>query len=167
MADTLSSQQQIALNLPDQAATESLAVAVAAAARQGDVIALWGDLGAGKTVFARAFIRAVAAAQGQVLDEVPSPTFTLVQIYDELTPPVWHVDLYRLERVDEAVELGLEEAFDHGVTLIEWPDRLGDELPAARLDVRLSPGADADARFVELVSDEDWRARLGDMDGGS
>lgn len=161
----MTAPQQRVLHLPDLAATERLAGVLAAVAGQGDVIALRGDLGAGKTAFARAFIRAAGGAQGVVIDEVPSPTFTIVQLYDELTPPVWHVDLYRLEHVGETTELGLEEAFDQGVTLIEWPERLGGELPAARLDLALLPGPNEEARIVRLTPDESWRRRLGALDG--
>src|SRR5579885_856275 len=104
-----------ALTLADVSATADLAGRIAAEARAGDVIALWGDLGIGKTEFARAFIRARPGGHAAV--EVPSPTFTLVQVYD-LSPPVWHFDLYRLERPDEAWELGLEEAFAEAISLI-------------------------------------------------
>ncbi len=111
------------------------------------VIALWGDLGAGKTTFARALI---AAAAGRPV-EVPSPTFTLVQTYDVASLRIWHFDLYRLSHADEVDELGWDEAFSDGVVLVEWPDRLGARLPAARLDVGLDfSDEDASARTVTL-----------------
>ena len=153
-------RQPIVLQLPDLAATERLAAALSANTRCGDVIALHGDVGAGKTAFARAFIRASGQAQGIAIDDVPSPTFTIVQLYDELEPPVWHVDLYRLEHLYETTELGLEEGYETGITLIEWPDRLGAELPQARLDLRLLAGAEEDARVAELTADEAWHSRL-------
>jgi len=118
--------------LPDEAATLSLGAALAEEARPGDVIALWGELGAGKTVLARGFIQAML---GEV--EVTSPTFTLVQIYGEGASEIWHVDLYRIEAEAELAELGLEEAFERAVCLVEWPERLGALLPEDRLDVGL------------------------------
>src|SRR5882762_7586612 len=104
----------IAIDLPDETATAALGARIAAIARPGDVIALAGDLGAGKTTFARAFIRARGGS-----GEVPSPTFTLVQIYELPDGPVWHFDLYRLRHPDEAWELGIEDAFRDGISLIE------------------------------------------------
>ncbi len=138
------------IELADLTATERLAGELAALAAAGDVFALWGDLGVGKTAFARAFIRQLGRAQGKPIDEVPSPTFTLVQIYDELEPAVWHVDLYRLEGRAETVELGLEEAFEDAVTLIEWPDRLDGALPPDRLDLELRMADDPAARIAVL-----------------
>lgn len=115
--------------------------------RRGDTIALEGDLGAGKTTFARAFIAAVS--QGRV-EEVPSPTFTLLQSYDCGRLAVHHFDLYRLTGEGEVRELGLEAALADGVVLVEWPDRLGDALPADRFVVRLDPGSALDRRYVTL-----------------
>src|SRR5512147_2050849 len=116
-----------AFDLPDLAATEALARRLAAVARTGDVIALHGDLGAGKTTFARAFIQARAGAAGEA--EVPSPTFTLVQIYDLPSGAIWHFDLYRLTAAGQVWELGFEEALATAITLIEWPERLAALLP--------------------------------------
>ena len=115
---------RIALALADKSATEALAARLAAAARSRDVFALRGDLGTGKTVFARAFIRARTRRD----EEVPSPTFTLVQTYEPapLTEPaIWHYDLFRLQNADDALELDIEEAFCGAISLIEWPERLG------------------------------------------
>jgi len=152
-------------SLADLAATRRLAERVAAAARPGDVIALSGPLGVGKTEFARAFIRALARRHGKAPpDEVPSPTFTLVQTYDLGAVAVWHFDLYRLERPDDAAELGLDEALADGIALIEWPERLGGMLPRGRLDIALSyagPGK-PQAREAILTDRGDWRARLSD-----
>ena len=159
--------EPIALDLPDEAATAALACRLAAHARPGDVIALAGELGAGKTSFARAFIRSLplgdaadGAADGE---EIPSPTFTLVQIYDRRPAPVWHFDLYRLERPEEAYELDLEDAFSGAISLIEWPERLGPLLPAERLDVRLFFTEDAGGRRVELTGHGSWSERLGEL----
>jgi tRNA threonylcarbamoyladenosine biosynthesis protein TsaE len=136
------------LDLPDEAATEALARRLAAVIRSGDVVALWGGLGAGKTAFARAFIRAA----GDPAEEVPSPTFTLVQTYALAAGPCWHFDLYRLRSPDEAWELGIEDAFAEGIVLIEWPERLGSLLPAERLDIHLESGATRNARRARLAA---------------
>jgi tRNA threonylcarbamoyladenosine biosynthesis protein TsaE len=144
--------------LPDLAATAGLAKALAARAILRDVIALRGDLGLGKTTFARAFIQ--ARRGGESVAEVPSPTFTLVQVYELPDAPVWHFDLYRLTNAEDAWELGIEEAFGTGITLIEWPDRLGSLLPAERLDVELRPGSGPDARRARLRGGGAWPRRL-------
>jgi tRNA threonylcarbamoyladenosine biosynthesis protein TsaE len=146
------------LCLPDRAATAALAGKLAAVARPGDLIALHGTLGLGKTEFARAFIRRLAGPN----EEVPSPTFTLVQSYETDRGTIWHFDLYRLTRPDEIQELGLEDALADGITLIEWPERLGAALPARRLDLRLMPGAAADERraVLEALGGCDLLARL-------
>lgn len=146
-------------DLPDQAATEALAAALAPLAEAGDVICLRGDLGTGKTAFARAFVRALCGAD----EEVPSPTFTLVQLYDADAATLWHFDLYRLERPDDALELGIEEAFADGISLIEWPDRLGGLLPAARLDITLARGATETARQLTLTGHGGWAARIEEL----
>ncbi|HTZ37898.1 MAG TPA: tRNA (adenosine(37)-N6)-threonylcarbamoyltransferase complex ATPase subunit type 1 TsaE [Stellaceae bacterium] len=144
-----------ALDLFDEAATAAFAARLAAAAAPGDVIALGGPLGAGKTVFARAFI----AARGGT-ESVPSPTFTLAQTYDLPGGAVWHFDLYRLKHPEEAWELGIEDAFHDGISLIEWPERLGSLLPARRLAIALEFGAAATARRATLSAGGDWPARL-------
>jgi len=162
--------------LLDEAATLALARSLTGLLQAGDVVFLIGDLGTGKTTFARGLINALppvgatgvgdtgpdgvgsGAAAGD--EEVPSPTFTLVQIYERRPAPVWHVDLYRLERPEEVEELGLEEAAGEAITLIEWPERLGQRIPADRLEVQLSYGEDANARSVLLVGYGRWRKRL-------
>jgi len=115
--------------LPDEAATAALAARIAALARPGDVIALKGELGAGKTSFARAFICARAGRD----EIVPSPTFTLAQAYEFPDVTIWHFDCFRLRDPEEAWELGIEDAFRDGISLIEWPGRLGHLLPSRRL----------------------------------
>jgi tRNA threonylcarbamoyladenosine biosynthesis protein TsaE len=144
------------INLPDEAATAVFAARLAPLAKPGDVIALNGDLGAGKTTFARAFIRAC----GIVGEEVPSPTFTLVQIYEAADAAIWHFDLYRLTAADEAWELGIEEAFASGISLIEWPDRLGALLPRRCLAITFEFGERPEARRAVVEGDAGWRARL-------
>lgn len=146
--------------LADEAATAALAARLAAVARKSDVLALWGDLGMGKTSFARAFV----AARARTPTEVPSPTFTLVQTYDLPGGPVWHFDLYRLGAPEDVWELGWEEALAEAVVLVEWPVRLGELLPADRLDVKLSSGATPSARDARLEGHGSWAARLESAD---
>ncbi len=160
MAAPLSRSLGISLELPDVAATAALAQAVAGRVRQGDVIALFGDLGAGKTTFARAFIHPLS---GGAAETVPSPTFTLVQVYDRAPAPVWHFDLYRREQAEEVYELGFEDALAQGISLIEWPERLGPLLPRDRLDLRLAFADDPNARRAELSGHGTWAARGADL----
>jgi tRNA threonylcarbamoyladenosine biosynthesis protein TsaE len=143
------------LDLIGETATAALAGAIASVARPGDVIALAGDLGSGKTTLARGFIRALGVAE-----EVPSPTFTLVQTYETPRGTVWHFDLYRLARPEDSYELGLEEAVAEGIALIEWPERLGALLPRERLDVGLAMADHPEGRIVELRASPEWEARL-------
>jgi tRNA threonylcarbamoyladenosine biosynthesis protein TsaE len=145
----------IVTELPDEEATAALAARIAKLARPGDVIALDGELGAGKTTFARAFIRARGNAEA-----VPSPTFTLVQVYEVDEIPIWHFDAYRLLDPDEAWELGIEDAFHDGISLIEWPDRLGTLLPARRLWITLSDFGSPFARRAAIDPGDDWAERL-------
>ena len=155
--------EELSFELPDEAATARLAQSVAALARPGDVIALFGELGSGKTAFARAFINALPAPDGTTpaaFEEVPSPTFTLLQTYERAPAPVWHFDLYRIKRPDEAWELGIEDAFADGVSLIEWPDRLGGLLPAEALRITLLPADTPAARRAEIAATAGWAARL-------
>ncbi len=147
----------LALRLADEAATADLAWRLAGLARRGDVIALSGDLGAGKTRFARSFI----AALQPTAEEVPSPTFTLVQTYDTRSGSVWHFDLYRVNRPEEAWELDIEEAFAEGIALVEWPERLGGLLPRRSLTVSLGfVASQPGARTAQLDGAGDWPARL-------
>jgi tRNA threonylcarbamoyladenosine biosynthesis protein TsaE len=154
-----------AIDLSDEAATTALAVRVAAVARPGDIIALSGELGAGKTSFARAFIRARSGADG-FSGEVPSPTFTLVQIYELPGGAVWHFDLYRLRHAEEAWELGIEDAFNNGISLIEWPERLGALLPQGSLRIALDFGPAAGARRATLSAGAEWTGRLASVSAG-
>ena len=140
-----------------------LATALASVARRRDVITLNGPLGVGKTAFARAFIAALAAReQAAAPSEVPSPTFTLVQTYRLNGLAVWHFDLYRLTRPEDALELGIDEAFAEAVTLIEWPDRLGTQLPENRLDLVLSyeHPDHPEARRAVLSGHGSWADRM-------
>jgi len=152
----------LVLDLPDEAATAALAARLAARARRGDVIALQGPLGSGKTSFARAFIRAFAGTE-----EVPSPTFTLVETYAAPGKlPIWHFDLYRLTAPEQAFELGIEEAWTDAMSLIEWPERLGDLLPREHLRLTLDEGPTPHARRVRLVAAPSWADRLAGLAHG-
>jgi tRNA threonylcarbamoyladenosine biosynthesis protein TsaE len=155
LAPLYNAEVTISVELPDETATAALAAAVAATAEPGDVIALRGELGAGKTTFARAFIRARGCR-----DEVPSPTFTLVQLYDAGAATIWHFDLYRLRSPEEIWELGIEEALAGGISLIEWPERLGPLLPNHRLEIALDFAAPPGARRAVLAGAAAWRSRL-------
>ncbi|HEU0223662.1 MAG TPA: tRNA (adenosine(37)-N6)-threonylcarbamoyltransferase complex ATPase subunit type 1 TsaE, partial [Paracoccaceae bacterium] len=126
---------------PDEAATGRLGAAVAPHLGPGDAVLLAGPLGAGKTSLARAIIGARLAAEGRG-EEVPSPSFTLVQVYETARGEIWHVDLYRLAEPDEVVELGLTEAFGAVISLVEWPERLGPHLPPRHLMVALAEKAE-------------------------
>ena len=142
-------------DLPDAPATEKLGAALAALVRAGDMVALRGDLGAGKTTLARGLIRALSGDPQLI---VPSPTFTLVETYDTAAGTIWHFDLYRLERPQDAYELGIEDAFAQGISLIEWPERLGGLLPQRRLDIFLSQKGDARSAAIDGAGD--WVERL-------
>jgi tRNA threonylcarbamoyladenosine biosynthesis protein TsaE len=133
--------------LPDLAATAGLAAALAALLRAGDALLLEGPLGAGKTAFARALLR---AATGDPALDVPSPTFTLVQEYDTRLGPVTHYDLWRIDGPAALEELGWDLARD-GIVLVEWPDRLGPLRPPDALTLTLAPGAAPDARTATLA----------------
>jgi len=146
--------------LADPDATARLAVALAPLLRPGDVVALRGELGTGKTAFARALIRALTGSD----EEVPSPTFTLVQTYAAADFEIWHFDLYRLHKPEDAVELGIEDATADGVALIEWPERLGPWLPADHLDVRLAYVDNETGRSAAISGGGDWPERLQALD---
>lgn len=142
--------------LADEAATAAAGAALAAAVRPGDVITLAGPLGAGKTTLARGLLAALGH-QG----EVPSPSFAIVQPYDDVTPPLWHVDLYRLEDAAELTELGLDEA-EAGVLLVEWPERAGDAAWPNALQLTLSVDEDGARRLTAKVPpawEERWPFR--------
>ncbi len=140
--------------------TESLARAIAGLAQVRDVIGLAGALGTGKTTFARAFIRARAAAAGEDAGDVPSPTFALVQPYEFQSGAVWHFDLWRLDAAADSYELGIEEAFAHAISLIEWPEKIAPLLPRDRLDLTFSFADRDESRTVLIVGRGGWRDRL-------
>lgn len=154
---------RIEFDLADPAATDRLGAGLAPHLRPRDVVALRGPLGVGKTALARALIRRRAALDGAPVEDVPSPTFTLVQVYDMPSAAIWHFDLYRVGAPEEAWELGIEEAFETGASLIEWPERLGPLLPDDRLDVALAIGAAGVGRRAVLSGHGTWELRLADL----
>lgn len=143
------------INLPDEAATARLGAAVAGALRDGEAICLYGPLGAGKSTLARALVRRLTAPD----EDVPSPTFTLVQFYETAGFPLAHFDLYRLTDADEAFEIGLDEALDEGAVLIEWPQRLQGRLPPDRLDIEISLEDGGETRRARLTPHGAWKGR--------
>lgn len=150
---------QLVFDLADEAATARLAARIAGLVRARDTITLRGPLGSGKTSFARAFVRAF----GTGTEEVPSPTFTLVETYQfPGRPPIWHFDLYRLAAAEDVYELGIEDAWSEGIAVIEWPERIAALLPPERLDITLEQGAVSSARRATLDGSARWRGRLHD-----
>lgn len=141
--------------LADEAATARLGAAIAAGLRTGEAVCLSGPLGAGKSTLARALVRALTTPK----EEVPSPTFTLVQFYVGPRLAVAHFDLYRLTRAEEAYEIGLDDALDEGAAVIEWPERLGAHLPADRLDVEIGHTEEEAGRRVRLTPHGAWEGR--------
>lgn len=124
------------IQLTSPEATQRLAARLAGCLAAGDVLLLEGSVGAGKTAFARALIQHLLAEAGRPPEDVPSPTFTLVQTYSTPRFEVWHADLYRLTHPDEVLELGLADAFETALCLIEWPDRLGADTPSGAATLR-------------------------------
>jgi hypothetical protein len=142
-----------AFALPDLDATDRLGHGIATGLRAGDAVALWGDLGAGKTTLARAILRQLG-----VTEDVPSPTFTIVQSYETPCLPVSHYDLYRVKQPREMQELGFDDALDHGAVLVEWPERAPEVLPPDALHVRL--GLQDGARTAKLTGPARWESFL-------
>jgi tRNA threonylcarbamoyladenosine biosynthesis protein TsaE len=142
------------MNLPDETATARLGAAVAERLAPGEAVCLTGPLGAGKSTLARALVRALTTPD----EEVPSPTFTLVQFYEGPRLAVAHFDLYRLSDPDEAYEIGLDEALDGGAAVIEWPERLEGRLPPDRLDIEIALAEDG-GRTARLTPHGAWEGR--------
>lgn len=145
------------VDLPSETDTLALGAAVARLLRAGDVVALNGQLGAGKTTFARGLVRALLGA----CEEVPSPTYTLVQVYEGADFPIWHFDLYRLDQPSHVEELGWDDTAE-GVALIEWPDRAGSRLPGQRLDIHLENSGEGRRARLEPRG-EGWQERLDEL----
>ncbi len=156
--------QTISLNLTSPEATARTAQDLGAVLRPGDVLLLSGQIGAGKTHFARSLIQSLQ----QTPEDVPSPTFTLVQTYETPLGEIWHADLYRLTSPEECVELGLTEAFESAICLVEWPDRLGEDIPDTALHMAFGvppagpdPAEEDNRRTLQISWQKpDWTERL-------
>ena len=159
MADVAVARQE--LTLPDLDTLGELARRLARLLAPGDVVGLAGELGIGKTTFARGVIRELLGPE----TDVPSPTFNLVLVYELGETTLWHFDLYRLEAPEEAYELGIEDAFADGISLIEWPERLGRLLPPDHLLIRFGPDSGPSARRVTLNGTGNWTGRLRELAG--
>jgi tRNA threonylcarbamoyladenosine biosynthesis protein TsaE len=138
--------------LKDETATAQLAKSLATIAQAGDVFLLEGDVGAGKSYFSRQFILHLLPTP----EDIPSPTFTLVQTYETKAFQIWHCDLYRLQSSDETFELGLDDAFEQDVCLIEWPDRLGPEAPKNALTLTFENVDEDRRRVTARYSHANW-----------
>jgi tRNA threonylcarbamoyladenosine biosynthesis protein TsaE len=146
---------RITLSSPDQ--TAALAQRLGACLGPGDTLLLQGPIGAGKTHFARSLIQSRLTAP----EDVPSPTFTLVQTYEAKEIEIWHADLYRLTSPDEVVELGLTDAFQSAICLVEWPDRLGSLAPQDALTLNFAQGSADETRELTLSwAAPAWATRL-------
>lgn len=145
---------ELRMDLPDLAAMERFGARIAGALRPGDVVALTGGLGAGKTTLARAIIRAMGHT-----GEVPSPSFAIIEVYEDLDPPLVHADFYRLARPEEAEELGLEDYRAGGVLIAEWPDHAGGFAhEAGCLEIVLETVGEG--RQALVSTGEDWLGRM-------
>ncbi len=151
------------LILPNETATREFATALSGRLRPGDVVLLSGHIGAGKTAMARAIIQARLDAAG-LFEDVPSPTYTLVQTYWDGICEIVHADLYRLEGGGDVVELGLEEAFETAICLVEWPDRFPDAWPDSALMLALEQTTHDTERRLRVSGDgEIWNHRVEDL----
>jgi tRNA threonylcarbamoyladenosine biosynthesis protein TsaE len=136
------------IKIENEQAMEAAARELADRLENGNIVLLHGPLGAGKSVFARALIRTLALDPAL---EVPSPTFTLVQYYDSEKGPLWHYDLYRIEGYEEILPLGWEDSLADGITIVEWPERLGPLKPLHALDIHIHPVQDRpDERILRM-----------------
>ncbi len=147
-------QTALSMYLPDEESTDALGGELGVLCHAGDCIALSGRIGAGKSALARAFIRARLGQE----TEVPSPTFTLVQTYEADRVEIWHADLYRLGDPSEVVELGLLDAIDDQICIIEWPEIIEDLLPNTALRITLMP--EGGGRRASFEGGAIWRDRL-------
>ncbi len=153
------STREFHLISPDE--TAALAQALAPRLQPGDVILLCGPVGAGKSHFARSLILSLLDTP----EDVPSPTYTLVQTYPSQAGEIWHADLYRLSDTSEIEELGLLDAFDTAICLVEWPDRLHTLAPETALRIRLDPRDQTDTRtMIATWTSPHWTAKLKDLE---
>ena len=150
----------ISVHLKTENATRKFALALGAALKRGDIILLRGGIGAGKSFVARAVIQSLQEHP----EDIPSPTFTLVQTYETSVGEIWHADLYRLSSVGEVEELGLLEAFDSAICLIEWPDILGSLIPEKALQIDIINAFQNEERQLALHYEERfWSKRLEEL----
>jgi len=140
---------QTTFDLSSAEETSALAVRIGALLKPGDVLLLEGEIGAGKTHFARSLIQSLL----ETPEDIPSPTFTLVQTYDGPNCEIWHADLYRLTSPDEVIELGLTDAFEDSICLVEWPDRLAELAPKSALTLAFAVCPDHGRRSLVMSSD--------------
>ncbi|MDG1997385.1 MAG: tRNA (adenosine(37)-N6)-threonylcarbamoyltransferase complex ATPase subunit type 1 TsaE [Emcibacteraceae bacterium] len=152
------------LYFKDLNASKAFAAKLASHLEIGDIITFEGNLGAGKTEFCRAIIHSLGFNE-----DVPSPTFSLLQTYepalDDLdSVSIWHLDLYRLEKPEDVFELGIEDGFDTAITLIEWPDKMGHYLPEGHLKIKLMMGDDEGQRKITIDGNNYWKMRLKGLD---
>lgn len=152
------------ITLPTEDTMTALGRRLAPMLHPGDTVLLRGPLGAGKTHLARAIIQARLAAAG-LFEDVPSPTFTLVQVYSDGETEIWHADLYRLSGPQEVSELGLDEAFATAIVLIEWPNRLGSEAPDDALDAEFI--VEGESRKIRFTSASPKWARIASVISGA
>lgn len=146
--------------LADPAATARAGASLGAALGPGDTVLLSGPLGAGKSALARALILARLAAEGRH-EDVPSPSYTLINVYETLAGPIWHADLYRLGTdAEDIAELGLADAFGEALVLVEWPDRLGALTPPRHLALDLAPTPEEARRLIVRASGAGWGGAL-------
>ena len=148
----------LTLHWPNADATAQCGIALGKALRSGDVVLLSGPVGSGKTHFARALIQSLLITP----EDVPSPTFTLVQTYDTRAGALWHADLYRVSMDTEVDELGLGDAFENASSRVEWPDRLGPLTPADALLIDITPQPDSRTAHLSWT-DAKWQNRLADL----
>lgn len=139
--------------------TQKLAERLGSFLRKGDCIALSGDLGAGKTTFVRFLLKALNPS----IEEVPSPTFTLVQIYETTCAPIYHFDCYRLKNAEDLIELGFQEACQEGTTLLEWPEKIEAFLPQNALWVYFMPTEKEEGRRITFMGNKTWQERLSSL----
>lgn len=151
----------VCLTLASPEATTAFGVWLAPQLHPGDILLLEGEIGAGKSHLARALIQARLASEGRH-EDVPSPSYTLVQVYDTAAGEIWHTDLYRLSDPAQIWELGLDQAFDDALCLVEWPDRLGADRPCSALTVTLSIAGDEGRRAVLSADAPRWQGLIAD-----
>ncbi len=137
----------LSIVVKDESETHQFAKKIASLCKTGDVILLKGGLGVGKSSFARAFVNAFSPAEEI---EVLSPTFTLLQTYDVADVQIWHCDFYRLERIEDAIEIGIEDGLNHAITLIEWPEIMTRLLPEDVLEINMSYGGGQTSRIIAI-----------------